>query len=115
MSIPIWKHELDDACNNGTIADATPEQLNNWLTVLTSRHTPVDTLKETIIVRGLAINHAQMARTIKDLEATMERLNAANGKMQDAVMRLTRVAIWVGIIQAAAAIISIALAIIFRK
>ena len=44
---------------------------------------------------------------IRELEGTMQRLNAANDKTQKLVVRLTWVAVAVGVIQAIAAVISL--------
>ena len=60
------------------------------------------------IVRGITINHIQMARTIRHLEETIERLDADNRRTQRLVIILAVVAVVVGIIQAVAAIIPLA-------
>jgi len=59
------------------------------------------------IIRGITINHIQMARTIRKLEDTMRKLNAGNEQTQRLVIRLTWIAIAVGIIQAAAGVIAL--------
>jgi len=51
-----------------------------------------------------------MARTIRTLEDTIRSLDMANARTQKLVVRLTWVAVAVGVIQAVAAIVSL-----FRK
>ena len=99
--------EMDLAFRQGKTRGATPEQLQEWLDVLCTGHVSNDMVRHREIIRGLTINHIQMARTIQGLEDTMQRLNAANDRTQQLVVRLTWVAVAVGIIQAIASVISI--------
>lgn len=99
--------DLNRVFDNGTIFDATPEDLERYLCALGTLNIQSDPVRTKAIVRALTINHVQMARTMKEIEATMHRLNTANDQTQKLVIQLTWVAIIVGAIQAAAGIISI--------
>jgi hypothetical protein len=48
-----------------------------------------------------------MARTIRQLDETMRRLNAANERTQQLLVRLTWVAVIVGVISAIATVIAL--------
>jgi len=93
--------EVTKAFRDWTIADASDEKLLEILRHLCSKGPPSD------LLRGITINHIQMARTIGDLKATMRRLNAANERTQRLLILLAIVAVCVGAIQAFAAIVSI--------
>jgi hypothetical protein len=97
--------EMDTAFQRGEVANADEAQLQRWLQNLCTGNVPNETVRHREIIRGLTINHIQMARTIRDLEGTMQKLNAANDKTQQLVVKLTRVAVVVGIIQAVVAVI----------
>lgn len=101
------RSEMDQMFDGGDISKATPEQLERFLRVCCTGNIPNETVHPREIVRGLTINHVQMARTILRLEETMHRLNAANDQTQRLVVRLTWVAIIVGVVQAVAGVISI--------
>lgn len=96
---------LEHAIENGTIADATPEELQRWLISLSTGSIKNQTVHPREIVRGMTINHIQMARTIRQLEATIERLDEQSKRTQKLVVTLTYVAVSVGIIQAIASVI----------
>lgn len=98
---------VDLAFRMGEVSKATPEQLEQWLNALCNGVVPNETVRHREIIRGLTINHVQMARTIRELEDTMRHLNASNDKTQQLVVRLTWVAVAVGLIQAVAAVISL--------
>ena len=93
--------EVTKAFRDWTIADASDEYLLEILRHLCSKGPPSD------VLRGITINHIQMARTIGDLKATIRQLNAANERTQRLLILLAIVAVCVGAIQAFAAIVSI--------
>jgi len=99
--------ELQQAIENGAIVDATPEQLQRWLISLCTGNIPNQTVHPREIVRGITINHIQMAQTIHHLEETIERLDTGNKRTQRLVITLAYVAIFVGLVQAVAAIIAL--------
>ena len=98
---------LDQAIESGSIVDASPEQLQRWLISLTTGHIPNQMVHPREIIRGITINHIQMARTIRQLEETIERLDADNRRTQRLVITLTYVAVSVGVIQTVAAILAL--------
>lgn len=105
-----WIHvhsEMDLAFRNGKVSSADEEQLQKRLQNLCTGNVPNGTVRHREIIRGLTINHIQMARTIRALEDTMQRLNSANDKTQSLITKLTWVAVVVGGIQAVAAVISL--------
>ena len=101
---------LDEAIESGSIIDASPDQLQRWLISLTTGRIPNQTVHPREILRGITINHIQMARTIRQLEKTIERLDAGNIRTQRLVIILAVIAIIIGIVQAVASIIPL-----FRK
>jgi hypothetical protein len=96
---------LEQAIESGSIADASPEQLQRWLISLSTGRIPNQTVHPREIIRGITINHIQMARTIRQLEKTIEQLDADNRRTQRLVIILAIIAIVVGIIQAVTSII----------
>lgn len=98
--------EMDLAFQHNKVTEAKEENLQRWLQNLCTGNVPNETVRHREIIRGLTINHIQMTRTIQSLEDTMRRLNAANERTQQLVLRLTWVAVVVGVIQAVAAVIS---------
>jgi hypothetical protein len=99
--------DLNRVFDNGTIFAATSQELERYLCALGSLNIENDKVRAKAIVRALTINYLQMSRTIKEVEATMHRLNTANERTQRLVIRLTRVAITLGVIQAVTGVISI--------
>jgi hypothetical protein len=67
-----------------------------------------DYIRHRELLRGITINHIQMARTIRDLEKSLHRLNSANERTQRLVIVLAIIAVVVGTIQAVAAVIALA-------
>jgi hypothetical protein len=99
--------EMNFAFMDGKVANATEEDLQRWLQALCTWNVPNEGVRHREIIRALTINHIQMARTIRSLEETMRRLNAANVRTQRLLVRLTWMAVLVAVIQAAAAVISL--------
>ena len=99
--------EVDRAFDLNQVGEATDQDLQRWLQKLCTGNVPNETIRHREIVRGLTINHLQMSRTIRNLEGTMLRLNAANDKTQHFIVRLTWIAVCVGVVQAIAAVITI--------
>lgn len=99
--------KMDEAFTNGDVGSATPEQMEIWLKTLCTGRIPNPAIHPREVIRGITLNHIQMARVIRELDATMHKLNAANDQTQKLVIRLTWVAVVVGSIQAVAAIISL--------
>lgn len=96
--------EMDAAFRNGNVAGATPEQLERWLQSLCTGNVPNETVRHREIIRGLTINHVQMARTIRELEDAMNRLNAANEQTQKLILWMTGASLFASGIQAGLAI-----------
>jgi hypothetical protein len=99
--------EIDKAFESGSIQNATEEQLQRWLQNLSTGNVPNESIRHRETIRGITINHIQMARTIQQLETTIRRLNTSNDKTQRLIIRLTWVAVIVGVFQAIAAAISL--------
>ena len=99
--------ELQRAFNSGAVWDAPDEVLREYLKTLNTEGVPNEMVRHREIIRALTITHIQMARVIKALEDTMQRLNTASDRTQQLVVRLTWVAVFVGAIQAIVAIVSL--------
>ncbi len=99
--------EMDLAFQRGEVLDASEEQLQRWLQNLCTGPVDNEKVRHREIIRALTINHVQMARTIRQLDETMRRLNAANERTQKLLVRLTWVAVVVGIISAIATVIAL--------
>ncbi len=97
--------EMDSAFQRSEVRDATPDQWEQWLQNLCTGNIPNEAIRHREIVRGITINHLQMAKMICELQDTIQRLNAANNTTQQLVVRLTWIAVVVGTIQAIAAVI----------
>lgn len=100
--------EMELAFRNGQVAAASDEQLQRWLQNLSTGHVANEMVRHREIIRGITINHIQMARTIRQIEETMRKLNAGNERTQRLIIRLTWVAVAVGVVQAIAGIIALA-------
>src|SRR5712691_11718943 len=59
--------EVDRAFENGTVFDASQEQLSRWLENLCTGSVPNPDVQHREIIRGITINHIQMTRLIADL------------------------------------------------
>ena len=59
--------EVDRAFENGTVFDASQEQLSRWLENLCTGSVPNPDVPHREIIRGITINHIQMTRLIADL------------------------------------------------
>jgi len=59
--------EVDRAFENGTVFDASREQLSRWLENLCTGSVPNPDVQHREIIRGITINHIQMTRLIADL------------------------------------------------
>lgn len=99
--------DLNRAFDSGTIFSASPQDMERFLCALGTLNIQNDPVRTKAVVRALTINHVQMARTIKELEDTMHRLNAANEKIQSKITILTIVAVIVGVVQAIASVMAI--------
>jgi hypothetical protein len=84
--------EMDEAFTHGNVGDATPEQLDKWLQTLCTGNVPNESIRHREIVRGITINHIQMARMIRHLDES-------NRKTQLLVVVLTIAAVVVGVAQ----------------
>ncbi|MBN9690703.1 MAG: hypothetical protein J0M24_10730 [Verrucomicrobia bacterium] len=93
------KAEMDLAFETGKVIEAPPEKLAEWLQHLCSASVRNGGVQPREIIRGLTINHIQMARTIQSVEETMRNLNASNDATQKRVVVLTWVALAVGMVQ----------------
>lgn len=91
--------EVDKAFRDWTLSDASDEQLVEMLRHLCSDAIPNDYIRHRELLRGITINHIQMARVIRDLKATMHELNTVNEKTQQFLLILTVVAVVVGALQ----------------
>ena len=74
--------EADRAFGQGTVCEASEEQLQRYLQNICTGAIPNDTIRHREIVRGITINHIQTARVIKELGATIARLNAQNARTE---------------------------------
>jgi hypothetical protein len=93
------REAVNDAFRARRHETATEQELRDWLAVLCTETAGNDRLHPRDVIRGLTINHTQMARTIAKLEATILKLDAANSKTQRLVVTLAGVAIFVGVLQ----------------
>lgn len=91
--------EMNEAFAKGTLSNATPEQLQNWLCVLTCHPMTGGGIDMREIIRALTINHVQMTQLITSFETTIKRLSAANDKLARKVMHLAGAAVAVGFVQ----------------
>jgi hypothetical protein len=95
--------ELNEAFDSGSIFSATPQEQERFLRhlgyIVGNPHILGDQAQSTNIIRALTINHLQMARTICELESTIKKLNAENGKVSSRVLILTWVCAICGAIQ----------------
>jgi hypothetical protein len=112
MSTDISDHiqrssNLQRSFDSGAIWDTPEETLRDYLKTLNSQPVPNEDVRHREIIRALTINHIQMSRVILSVEETMRRLNSANDATQKLVVRLTWVAVFVGAIQAIAAVITL--------
>ena len=95
MSNDQWSidhREMDEAFTHGNVGDATPEQLDKWLQNLCTGNVPNESIRHREIVRGITINHIQMARMLRHLDES-------NRKTQLLVVVLTIAAVVVGVAQ----------------
>jgi hypothetical protein len=106
--------ELDRACERGELKDASEEQLQRWLQNLCTGNVKNESIRHREIIRGLTMNHIQMGRTIREIEATMRTLNDSNAKAEKQMSLLTKIGVGLAIIQTAAAIISVAAIFLHR-
>ena len=98
----IASHDaLNAAFDDGTIFDASQDDLKQYLRCLGSVGILSDEVRTKAVVRALTINHIQMSVTIQTLEATIKKLNAENGKVSRWVMILTFISSFVAVIQIA--------------
>jgi len=103
----IGHDDLNRVFDDGSIFKSTPEDLERYLCALGTLNIESDPVRTKAIVRALTINHVQVARMIVGVENTMKRLNAANDQTQRLVIRLTWVAVAVGLIQAITGVLAI--------
>jgi hypothetical protein len=101
------RDEMGQAFEDGPVSSVSAERLELWLRALCTGAVPNTTVQHREVIRGLTINHIQMARTIGELESTMRNLNRANGETQRLVIRLTKVAICLAVVQAIAAVVAL--------
>jgi len=72
---------LNIAFREKSIWDMTPEQRTEFVATLCNQEILNSDVQHRAVVRMLAIDHVQMAAIIRDLEATIKRLNEENGKV----------------------------------
>jgi hypothetical protein len=101
------KQEADEAFEAGAVEKASAEQLSKWLQALCCGRVVNDQIKHREVIRGITINHVQMARVIGEVEATMKRIDDANKKTQVLVVVLTFAALGVGLLQAFLAVLAL--------
>ena len=89
----IRHDDLNRAFKTGTVWSEPEEKLRTHIQTIAEGAIPNSDLALVEIVRALAINHIQMARTI-------ERLNTENGIVAKRVLVLTWISVACGIIQA---------------
>jgi hypothetical protein len=92
MSDEKWKSdhsEMDHAFTYCDISTASPDELEKFLKTLCTGNVANESIKHREIIRGITINHIQMARTIQTLESTITTLNSENGKVSYRVLILT--------------------------
>jgi hypothetical protein len=99
--------EVERAFRDWTVENMTDEQLIEILRHLTTQAIPNPDIRHTQLLRGAAMNHIQMARVIAHLKATIRKMNSDNARTQILVIILAVVAVIVGAIQAAAAVLSL--------
>jgi hypothetical protein len=99
--------EVERAFRDWTVENMTDEQLIEILRHLTTQAIPNPDIRHTQLLSGAAVNHIQMARVIADLKATIRKMNSDNARTQILVIILAVVAVIVGAIQAAAAVLSL--------
>jgi hypothetical protein len=103
----IRHDDLARAFREGTVWDEDEAQLRTHIRTIAESGISNDKLIAPEIVRALAINHIQMARTITKLESTITTLNAENGKVSRRVLVLTVVTIVLGALQCLLAAIAL--------
>ena len=91
---------LNIAFREKPIWDMTPEERAEFVATLCNEEIPNPNVQHRAIVRMLAIDHVQMAGIIRELEATITRLNQENGKIAKRVLVLTWICAICGGIQA---------------
>ena len=91
--------EVDKAFRDWTLPNANDEQLVEMLRHLCSDAIPNDYIRHRELLRGITINHIQMARVIHELKTSMHELNTANERTQRFLLILTVVAVAVGALQ----------------
>jgi hypothetical protein len=101
----IAHDDLNAAFRSGAIFEAREEDLERYVAALGSISILNEPVRTKAVVRALAINHIQMSRTLRALEGTMKSLDAANGRTQKVMLRLTWAAVGLAVAQVAAAIL----------
>ena len=89
--------EMDLAFRQNTVWTASDEKLVEYLQTLSTGYVSNDEVRHREIIRGITINHIQMARIIK-------RLDEDNQKLSRLVVILTIIATLSGIVQVVVAI-----------
>ncbi len=83
------REAVNDAFRARRHETATEQELRDWLAVLCTETAGNERLHPRDIIRGLTINHTQMARTISTLETTIAQLNRENDRVARRVLWLT--------------------------
>ena len=107
QELDALRGELEQAIKTGDIVNATPEQLQRWLISVCTGYIPNHMVHPREIVRGITINHIQMAQTIRQLEDTIERLNTENKRTQWLVILLAVITLSVGIVQVIVSVLAL--------
>jgi hypothetical protein len=71
-----WNQAMEKAFDDGTLKDATPDDLARWLSLLSTWKvdTPVKGNEGSRIIRSLAINHFQAAHVIRTIDKSNRSL-----------------------------------------
>lgn len=93
------RDEATKAIRDGLFLNASNEQLASWLMGICDGNIRNEDVRHAEIVRGITINHIQMARVIRSVESTMERLNKSNEETQKKLTILTWATVILGTIQ----------------
>lgn len=90
------RQEVLDAIANGSLENATPQDLQRWLFMAAHASIGNSSVQHTSVVIASAINHVQTAQVIKEVEKTMRALNDSNKRSQ----------IWMGILSAVGVVLA---------
>lgn len=83
------QEEMNQMFESGEVSRASDDVLKIFLGVACTGNTTNNSVHPQSIIRGITINHIQMARIIAKLETTIATLNSENGKVATRVVWLT--------------------------